>query len=269
METQETMHGLQELIVQGPRILTPQEMLGFVKPAEMAGFSDGRHHGVPDGWDTIRVKLSWLSPILGTTPADSKSLVSWRELAKSKGDRKGIEVFDVDEGSGKVTPVAVEDGVSVELNESQQGHTAFWKDADGKPCIMAFQLRGFLLNATAVMKGDKHLKFPGRMAGKDADPARVVRNNTKILPYAVPIADKITGVFGRPVRAMTMSGPRISINVSEVVAEPWAAEFVIAYRADSGLTPDVYRFLLEYGEVEGISQWRSGGWGRFAFKVVE
>jgi len=243
----------------GTKILTPSDMLEAISDPEPAS---------PSEWDSYEVTLKWLSPILGTTPADSEVLVKWRELAKKgkeTGDRDAITVLDINEEKGTVKEVAIEEGVQVELSDDKQGHTAFWKRKDGSPCVMSYQMRGFLNNAVTVLKED--FKFPGRQAGKNADAIRVVRNNVQILPFSVPVADKIDGVFGRTVRAMTMSGPRISINVSEVVLKPKASVFTVRIRQASGITQKHLEHLLEYGLVEGISQWRSGGWGRFSANV--
>jgi hypothetical protein len=233
-------------------ILSNEELLAAVSDDEL---------GMPAGWVKYLVGLKFLSPILGTSPADPKTLVAWRQLAASKGDRDKIAIIE-DDGN----KVAVEDGMQVELTEDHQGHTAFWKrQTTGEPCIMAYQFRGFLINATTVMKEDFQIR--GRQVGKNADPIRLVRNNTQVTPFSAPIASKHDGLFGRVVRGMTQAGPRISINVSEVVLKPRDVEFIVSIREASGITQGHLEHIMEYGGVEGISQWRSGGWGRFKATV--
>lgn len=233
------------------KILTTEDLMGAIDNSEVDSIGN---------WDKYRLNIHWLSPVLGTTPADNKSIVAWKSLAAAKDNRNGILIVD---DNGKT--VAHEEGVEVELSEDKQGHTAFWK-RNGKPCVMSYHVRGFINNATLVMKEDfrnEGLKLPSRLAGKDPDPSRIVRNNIKVEPFAVEIADQIDGIFGRPVRAMTLQGPRISINVSEVVLRPKDSEFVLFVRPESGLQIHHIKHVLDYGLVEGISQWRSGGWGKF------
>ena len=241
--------------IEEPTILSAEDLLGAV--SNEVGVA-------PSDWDSYDVRLQWLAPILGASPASPKAMAAWVKIA-ARHDRDGIEILDINEDKGTVDKVAVEDGVKVELSEDKQGHTVFWRDGENRPCIMGYQFRGFLINAATVLKED--FKFPGRMANKFAEPIRLVRNNTQVLPFSTPIADKIDGIFGRPVRGMTMQGPRISINVSEVVLRPKPSTFRLNVRRASGIGLDDIIHLLEYGQVEGISQWRSGGWGRFKATV--
>ena len=70
----------------------------------------------------------------------------------------------------------------------------------------------------------------------------------------------------RPLRAQTPQGERVSIAISDMIAAGAQIEFTIQY-----LNEKDERFIrewLDYGQLNGIGQWRNSGKGRFTWEAV-
>lgn len=78
---------------------------------------------------------------------------------------------------------------------------------------------------------------------------------------------KEDSVFERPIRVMTMQGPRVSLSRSDCVNEGMEIEFTITLLKHKELTWKLIDSLMEYGQLAGLGQFRNGGFGRF--EVVE
>jgi hypothetical protein len=76
------------------------------------------------------------------------------------------------------------------------------------------------------------------------------------------------GVLERPLRAMTMQGPRVTLARSDLVYAGLELEYgITVVRGPHGIDEDVLRDILTYGEDSGCGQWRNGGYG--TFEIVE
>lgn len=82
-------------------------------------------------------------------------------------------------------------------------------------------------------------------------------------------------IFERPLRAMTMQGPRVSVSASEIIRPDWEIEFTLTLidnertAKSAALTFDVIEEALNYGSIKGLGQWRNGQNGRFTWERVE
>ena len=71
------------------------------------------------------------------------------------------------------------------------------------------------------------------------------------------------GYVERPLRAMTMQGPRVSLARSDYVKEGLEIEFEIELIKNKEITWDIIEMLLSYGKYCGLGQFRNGSYGRF------
>lgn len=146
--------------------------------------------------------------------------------------------------------------------------TVFLRD-DNKICLCDYVIKGFLKEALGAIKSQIGI----------AAPATKVDNYVLIEPAYLHIkrgGEALTdpeGVLERPLRAMTMQGPRVSVTASEVVNAGWQLEFDLtllenpASPKSRALTFDVIDQAMEYGAFKGLGQWRNGQNGRFTFEA--
>ena len=96
---------------------------------------------------------------------------------------------------------------------------------------------------------------------------------------------KPDGIFERPLRAMTMQGPRVALSSSEIIGAssdgltkidpPVAFQFhmlLLPLGLDDKkgkMTFEEILSWLEFGILNGFGQWRSGGYGRFVAKSTD
>ena len=75
------------------------------------------------------------------------------------------------------------------------------------------------------------------------------------------------GMIERPLRAMTMQGPRVTLARSDYVSAGKVLDFEIGLMPHKEITWALIDSLLEYGQVMGLGQFRNGGYGRFEVVV--
>jgi len=91
-----------------------------------------------------------------------------------------------------------------------------------------------------------------------------------IEPRQIILQTAIVGELTRPLRAETAQGPRIALATSDVIPAGTRIRFrvrVLDQGAKPEVTLDLLRELFDLGQVRGLLQWRSGGWG--VYHVVE
>lgn len=215
-------------------------------------------------WDNYELIFELTEPILGTIPKD----------------RNVFENFVMDQAKTEVEKGrASEDADRVPEEVESRGWTGFYEDEEGHPILMDYQFKGFLKNAGNILKdtfqSTKSKKTKGETtttAVKGIANLRGHINDTVFLtPRHILLAEKVDGVLERPLRAMTMQGPRVSLARSDRIDPGREYQFDIKVVQGSKVTEDVLRQLLSYGEVSGLLQWRNGGYGRFkviSFKKV-
>lgn len=165
---------------------------------------------------------------------------------------------------------AEEEAKKLPLDQQKRNLTVFLRD-DGCVCICDYVIKGFLKEAIRVLKSQV----------KVANGASKIDNQVLITPaYLVftrdgePL-DVADGDLERPLRAMTMQGPRVSVTASEYIEPDWSLEFTISLLAgekttrSEALTFEVIETLLSYGEFKGLGQWRNAQNGRFTWERVK
>lgn len=189
-------------------------------------------------WVHYDLTFELLEPILGTIPKD----------------RKVFENFVMDQAKTEVEKgKAAEDVDRVPEEVESRGWTGFYENEDGHPILMDYQFKGFLKNAGNVLK--------------DALKVKNLRSHVEqtvfVNPRSILLAEKPDDVLERPLRAMTMQGPRVSLMRSDMINPGRQYSFDLQVLEGSKVTEKVLRGILSYGELSGLLQWRNGGYGRF------
>lgn len=157
-----------------------------------------------------------------------------------------------------------------EENLETKGLTVFLRD-DGVLCLADYVIKGFLKEALGVIKSQV----------KIGSPATKVDNFVFVEPDYIhftrggkPVTDA-DEIFERPLRAMTMQGPRVSVSASEIIRPGWEIEFTLALIDNEktaksvALTWNVIEEALNYGAYKGLGQWRNGQNGHFTWEQVK
>lgn len=157
-----------------------------------------------------------------------------------------------------------------EANLETKGLTVFLRD-DGALCLADYVIKGFLKEALGVIKGQVKLGNPTTKVDNlilvEPDYLHFTRGGKPVTE-----ADEI---FERPLRAMTMQGPRVSVSASETIRPDWELEFTLTLIDNErtaksvALTWEIIEEALNYGAIKGLGQWRNGQNGRFGWEIVE
>lgn len=189
-------------------------------------------------WTKFDLVFALTEPILGTIPKD----------------RNVFENFVMDQAKTDMEKEkAAGDAARVPEEVESRGWTGFYEDEAGRPILMDYQFKGFLKNAGNILKGA--LKVPNLRSH--------VNDTVFVNPRYIILADKPDGVLERPLRAMTMQGPRVSLMRSDKINPGKLYDLEIQLLEGGKVTEEVLRALLGYGELSGLLQWRNGGYGRF------
>lgn len=155
-------------------------------------------------------------------------------------------------------------------NLETKGLTVFLRD-DGVLCLADYVIKGFLKEALGTIKSQVKIGSPTTKVDNlilvEPEYLHFTRNGKPVTD-----ADEI---FERPLRAMTMQGPRVSVSASEIIRPDWDLEFTLTLVDNEkttksvALTWNVIEEALNYGTIKGLGQWRNGQNGRFAWEIVE
>ena len=191
-------------------------------------------------WTTYNLSFELTEPILGTIP---KHQGVWSEHVRTH--------LAGDDETGETANLA--DVAEV----TEKGWTGFHANADGKPILYDYQFKGFLKEAGNTIKAE---------LGVTALRSHI-EQSVFVFPRQIVLADAPDGFLERPLRAMTMQGPRVSVIRSDLVNPGRVYEAELRVLEKSKVTEKVLRACLDYGAMKGLGQWRNGGYGRFAYTL--
>ena len=200
-------------------------------------------------WD---VKLTFLTPLLGTTPLDSE-VYSAYVAARNP----------TEEGRDEENQIKSEQQVADEL---ERRSTGFMRLPDGSIYLYDYQVRGFFKGAAYGCRRASDSKSAKLKAYKTAVDAAVFVT-PRVLVIRMPSGGEVTWLE-RPLRADTAQGPRICLARSEQAPDGSAVSFRVI-SIDDKIDGDILREWLDYGEFHGLGQWRGGGWGRFSYTITD
>lgn len=182
-------------------------------------------------------KIELLTEMLGTVTKDPEVYKTYIESKKPEslnGEEEYLNVEKIEE----------------------KGWTGFHKDENGI-FIYSYMVKGMLKNAGNVLK--EIIKIKALRSKID----EYVFINPRKLYVGKDTPD---GVMERPLRAMTMQGPRVSLARSDYLSAGTIIEFEIKLLAHKEISWGTIDTLLAHGEEMGLGQWRNSGQGQF--KVV-
>jgi len=183
-------------------------------------------------------KIELTTRMLGTVTKDPEVYRTYIESKKPE-DKNGEDEY-----------------LTVEKVE-EKGWTGFHIDENGL-FIYEYMIKGFLKNAGNVLKAAK----------KVAALKSKIDNFVFIAPRRIYLGQKEPdGMVERPLRAMTMKGPRVTLARSDYIKAGKMIEFEITLLQHKEVTWKLLDSLLEYGQLMGLGQFRNGGYGRF--KVIK
>ena len=141
--------------------------------------------------------------------------------------------------------------------------TIFHRDAEGRPYLYDYQIRGFFKESCGMLRMVPKKKSATLKAYKKVIDGLIQVDERKI---PVEMAGEI-GNCQRTLRAETMQGPRTALASSETVPEGSTMTFTVRC-----LNPDHAKYVrewLDYGKYHGLGQWRNSGKGKFSWELLE
>lgn len=186
----------------------------------------------------LKVHLELTEPMLGTVPKDK-------------------EVYKTYIASKAPVPADAEAEVATVQQVEERGWTGFHQDADGI-FVYDYFIRGFLKSAGQALQAQLPVKnykskidqfvfvFPRRI--------HVKRDGAFI--------KSPDGVVERPLRAMTMQGPRVTLARSDMVSAGATMDFDITLLKNKDVSGETLIAWFEYSQFQGFGQFRNGSYGR-------
>lgn len=246
------------------------------------------------------VTLELVEPMLGTVPKN-REVYTRHVQAKSreaieKAATKGVPLTNGEEANPESINALLEpEEFSIKECE-EKGWTGFMTDEEG-PFIFDYALKGFLKESARTLKewggdsedgtedgaedgpgegedgaeGEPEPKGKGKSKAKAKKPTHglvvkqlqdKVSRFVFVRPRKIRLA-KVEGALERPLRAMTPQGPRVTVVRSDTVQAGQRLSFTLSVLKGGQVSESMLRDIFEYGEYQGLGQWRSGGYGRF------
>lgn len=193
----------------------------------------------------LKVEITFTEMILGTSSGNPEI---HKEFIASKAP-------DAPSKEEEVAALGVDE---VEKKEM----TIFPKLEDGTPFVWDYQIRGFFKAACGMMKNVTGSESSKIKAYKKYIDGLVFVNERKI---PLELAGEM-GQLQRPLRGQTAQGERISLANSETCPAGTKLTFTVRVLKDD-LMKAVIEWL-DYGQYNGLGQWRNSGMGRFTWKDV-
>ena len=193
----------------------------------------------------MKVKLTFVEPILGTWPADPE--VAKTYIASNAPDATTI--------TDEIAATSVEEVV-------EKSMTIFPRTETG-PFLYDHQIKGFFKDACGILA-----RVKGTESSKIKAYKKVIDGLIFPEPRKIPI--EVNGEIRscqRPLRAQTAQGERVSLANSEEIPAGSSVTFSVRL-LDPGHEKLVFEWL-DYGKLRGIGQWRNSGKGRFEYELVE
>lgn len=206
----------------------------------------------PTGPLFYSVRATFTEAMLGSSPASSEVYQRFiGERLREEREKLGEEV--------ETLPASDKD---------KAGRSVYHKDEKGI-FLFDYKIRGFLKSAAQAITGREEISNY-----KSKIDMWVFTAPRRIYLHAAEPANHILqepdGVLERPIRAMTMQGPRVSLKASEIVKEGTWIDFEICVLplGQKEFTEEILTSWLHYGAWQGLGEWRNGSYGRFEFQFA-
>ena len=156
--------------------------------------------------------------------------------------------------------VEADERAAEEIGEEavDKGVTAFARDEQGRPCVWAYMIRGFLKSAMTHIRRDKDTECAKIKQHKQIINGDVFVQPAGLIPLELPEGGQLTWCQ-RPLRAQTMQGDRVAIATSEEAPPGTKIRFALE-AIIPGLDPAIDE-CWELAEYTFLGQWRNSGKG--------
>ena len=151
-----------------------------------------------------------------------------------------------------------------ELRDLEKGATVFARDAEGRPAIFNYQVKGALKESAGALK-----KMPGTECSALKAHKKAVDLGVFVEPRLIALELPEGGAVGRcerPLRAQTMQGERMALASSEEVPAGTRFRFRVSV-TQPGLWGAVEE-CLAYLRWHGLGCWRNSGKGSAEVKRI-
>lgn len=194
----------------------------------------------------LTAKLTFPKGLLGTQTGD-------KDVYRSFIGSKAPDAATVED---EVAALGVDEVVD-------KGKTFFPRNSEGKPFIYDYQIRGFFKSACKALSKIKDTKSSAIKAYKQHVDLRIfIKDRENVVDFDGDITE-----CQRPLRCSTMQGERVSIAISEEIPAGATTTFTVRVLDEKDL--DLVREWLDYGEFNGLLQWRNSGKGSFSWEEVK
>lgn len=192
--------------------------------------------------DKYRVTLTLTEEILGTVPKDKDIYAGYVADKAALNDEELAQELETVE----------------EIEE--KGWTGFHA-LDGKPILYDYVIKGFFKGACGALRRASSTRSSKLTAYK-----KVIDGLVFVFPRQIPIVvNGEMGVNERPLRASTAQGERVALARSDTC--PAGSTLTFQVQVLGVVKEPLLREWLDYGELLGLGQWRSAGFGRFSYKL--
>jgi hypothetical protein len=187
------------------------------------------------------VELTLINQMLGTVP---KNRDVYTRFIESK---RPPEV----EGTAEIATV-------VDENSGWDGFHML----DGHPIVYDYFIRGFIRHAGNVIKDFPEVKIKNLRSK--------ITDLVFISPRIIMLGDNPEiGVCERPIRCQTAQGPRVSVKKSDTVPAGTVIQFQVKVLNENIISKKLLEQIFDYGQYQGLGEWRNGGHGTFSYKLNE
>lgn len=205
--------------------------------------------------ETRRIRITLIDEMLGTNPGNKKI----------HEDFIGSKAPDAESREEELTHLPAEEMVSKEM-------TVFYRSVDGTPEMACYHLYGFFKSACGFLryvdgtKSKKLTAYKKKIDGLIKCYPDASDKTGRFIRLHLPEGSEI-GSCQRPLRAQTMQGERVALANSETVpAGTWFECDLVVFDPSYW---DLIEEWLDYGELNGLGQWRSSGKGAFVWEYVK
>ena len=201
----------------------------------------------------FNLTVEFLEPILGTVPKD-KTVYSTFIATKAK----------------ELSPEKLKEELDSIQEREEKGWTGFHFDPKtDQPFLYDYVLRGFMKSSCQALR-----RFPESQSSKLTSFKSRIDGNVFVFPRKILLNlpkgtnMKKLDVLERPLRCETAQGPRVTVCRADLcpMGTTFNAELHVL---DPKINVDQLIEWFNYGLYSGFGQWRSGGYGRFSFKIKE
>lgn len=195
--------------------------------------------------EKFKLKITFTESLLGSQPGSDTPARDF--LQRRATERVGQE--------------AVADEAQTFPENMDRGTTGFHRGEDGEPMIFNYHVKGALKEAASVLNGLGNNK---NLRGK-------IESTVYVSPRRIKLHGEMGDPLERPLRAMTMQGPRTSLARSETMRPGTWFECEIELLNTPKFTPDenMLRKLVDHCKRLGFGQWRNSGvYGQYDYELT-